>query len=203
MSPMPAAIFQKIAPRYSRNIFVVRKTATPALTPRRLRAAPPSAKPRSYRPRMKAKSAISGGSAMTGDPIEEVLLVECPQSPPVGDDAVGQNPPDGRRDDRDEMPCPPQVGVFVCEPVDRLVQCRQRVIQCRDRRRDVPCSPALLATAPRPRASRPACSPAGRRRRPPGVTPGGGALDRGPRSRGARPGSLRSAAAPGGRPPPH
>ena len=30
---MPAAIFQKIAPRYSKNIFDVRKTATPALTP--------------------------------------------------------------------------------------------------------------------------------------------------------------------------
>ena len=36
MSPMPAAIFQKIAPRYSKNIFVVRKTDVPAQTPRRV-----------------------------------------------------------------------------------------------------------------------------------------------------------------------
>ena len=61
-SPIPAAIFQKIAPLYSKNIFDVMNTATPALTPRFPRSTPRSADTRSYKPRMKANSVTSGAA---------------------------------------------------------------------------------------------------------------------------------------------
>ena len=84
MSPMPAAIFQKIAPLYSKNIFVVRNTATPALTPRRARVRRrPSPKHEVVEPADEGEVGDLGRRAVPGDPVEEVLVVERRGSPRV------------------------------------------------------------------------------------------------------------------------
>ena len=132
---MPAAVFQKMAPRYSKNIFVVRKTEVPAHTPWWV-AVLEMGEDEVVEPSDERELGDLLRRAVAGDPVEEVLVVERAEAAPVSDEPVGEHPAHGRCHDRDEVPGPAQVGVLVDQPVKRLVSGCERAVERLHRRRD-------------------------------------------------------------------